>query len=145
MPYLNAGLTALDEQTCYQLLESAPVGRVLVSVDAMPAAFPVNYRLNGDEIVFRTAPGTKLSAAVDRTVLGFEADEIDLTHHTGWSVLAVGLSRVVSEPSEVAALDQIGLDSWWIAPSARYVVLKIQRLTGRRIAGEPLVAGQAHG
>jgi hypothetical protein len=43
----------------------------------MPVAFPVNYRLLGDVIVFRTGPGTKLRAALDQRVVGFQVDRIE--------------------------------------------------------------------
>ena len=133
MSHPHNGLSVLSEQTCRALLATARIGRVLVSMDAMPAALPVNFRIMRDQIVFRTAPGTKLSAAVDRTVLGFEVDDFDLERRSGWSVLAVGMSRVVTEPDEIVELDGIGLDSWWILPSARYVVIEIQRVSGRRV------------
>lgn len=127
------GLTALSEQDCRVLLASSRVGRVLVSLDAMPAAFPVNFVVHGGDVVFRTAPGTKMSAAVAHTVVGFEVDEIDHARRSGWSVLAVGMSRVVDDEAEIAELDAIGLDSWWSLPFARYVRIEIQRISGRRI------------
>lgn len=135
------GLSVLSEQACLDLLATAQIGRVLVSMDALPAALPVNFSLVGDTIVFRTAPGTKLSAAVEHAVLGFEVDDFDAEHRSGWSVLAIGTSRVISEPDEVAELDLAGLDSWWMAPCARYVVIDIQRISGRRIAPVAIPAG----
>jgi nitroimidazol reductase NimA-like FMN-containing flavoprotein (pyridoxamine 5'-phosphate oxidase superfamily) len=128
------GLTVLSEQECRALLAASRVGRVLVSLDAMPAAFPVNFAVLGDDIVFRTAPGTKLSAAVAQAVLGFEVDDVDFAHRSGWSVLAIGMSRAVTDESEIAELDAIELDSWWSLPFARYVRIEIQRISGRRIA-----------
>lgn len=130
----HSGLTVLSEQECHALLAANHVGRVLVSLDAMPAAFPVNFCIVGQDIVFRTAPGTKLSAAVEHTVLGFEVDDIDFVHRSGWSVLAVGMSRVVTDEDEIAELDAVGLDSWWNLPFARYVRIEVQRISGRRIA-----------
>jgi nitroimidazol reductase NimA-like FMN-containing flavoprotein (pyridoxamine 5'-phosphate oxidase superfamily) len=123
----------LSEPECHALLAANRVGRVLVSLDAMPAAFPVNYAVLGDDIVFRTAPGTKLSAAVEHTVLGFEVDDVDFVHRSGWSVLAVGMSRVVTDEGEIAELDCLDLDSWWSLPFARYVRIEVQRITGRHI------------
>jgi nitroimidazol reductase NimA-like FMN-containing flavoprotein (pyridoxamine 5'-phosphate oxidase superfamily) len=129
----QTGLTVLSEPECHALLAASQVGRVLVSLDAMPAAFPVNFCVVDHDIVFRTAPGTKLSAAVEHTVLGFEVDDIDFAHRSGWSVLAVGMSRVVTDEAEIAELDTARLDSWWNLPFARYVRIEIQRISGRRI------------
>lgn len=128
-----AGPAALSEQACYELLQTARIGRVLVSMNALPAALPVNFRVTGEKIVFRTAPGTKLAAAVEHTVLGFEVDHIDEQRRCGWSVLILGPSRVVHEQDEIAELDRLGLDSWWMAPAARYVLIDIERMSGRRI------------
>ena len=60
---------------------------MVVNVDGVPAAFPVNFALLDDDIVFRTAPGTKLSAALEGAVVGFEVDRIDPVFESGWSVL----------------------------------------------------------
>jgi uncharacterized protein len=57
------GLDLLSEQECRWLLGQAHVGRVAVGAGALPAVFPVNYALVGDEILFFTGEGTKLRAA----------------------------------------------------------------------------------
>lgn len=134
----------ISEVDCLRLLGSVPVGRVIVSVDALPAAFPVNFRLIGNEIVFRTAPGTKLAAAVSRAVLGFEVDHIEPEHRRGWSVLVVGLSRVVDDPADIDRLEQSGIDSWWASGSAfRYIAIELQRVSGRRVAAPSGAAANA--
>ena len=59
----DAWLELLDEDEALELLRHGEVGRVGVTIGALPAIFPVNYRLLDGAIVFRTAPGTKLAAA----------------------------------------------------------------------------------
>ena len=44
---------------------------------ALPAALPVNFALLDGEIVFRTATGSKLAAALAKAVVAFQADDID--------------------------------------------------------------------
>lgn len=127
----------LSTDECVRLLGTTEIGRVVVSMDALPAAFPVNYRVVGDEIVFQTAPGTKLAAAVSRTVLGFQVDDIDARERHGWSVLVVGLSRVVEDPAEAQDLERAGVQTWWsTAPGMRFVAIAMDRVSGRRL-GEP--------
>src|SRR5205085_1549212 len=82
----------LDEDECLALAARRPVGRVAVTVGALPAVFPVNFRLAGTQILFRTASGTKLDAATRRAVVAFEVDDFDPDTQTGWSVLIVGLA-----------------------------------------------------
>lgn len=129
----STGLVALAEAECRDLLGKAQLGRVIVSVDALPAAFPVNYRMIGDSIVFRTARGTKLTSAVNRAVVGFEVDEIDEDRRAGWSVLVVGMSCLVTDPDEIAALDCVGVPVWLQSIPPNYVRVDIDRITGRRL------------
>lgn len=94
---IDNGLELLTESECLDLLATENVGRVGVSVSALPAIFPVNYLLDGGDIVFRTGEGTKLRAAADRAVVGFEVDHFDAATGDGWSVLIVGLARIVPD------------------------------------------------
>src|SRR5438876_11552339 len=49
------GLELLTEKECRGLLCQARVGRVAVSRGEVPAVFPVNYMVAGEEILFFTA------------------------------------------------------------------------------------------
>jgi len=139
----SPALDAMSDDECRALLATAQIGRVVLSIDALPAALPVNYRLIDDAIVFRTAPGTKLTAALRHTVVGFEVDEIDRATRSGWSVLVVGTSDVVSDPPEIARLDRAGLRSWAPISAPRYVRISIQRISGRRLRNPVTNAGAA--
>ncbi|MEZ5248043.1 MAG: pyridoxamine 5'-phosphate oxidase family protein [Ilumatobacteraceae bacterium] len=57
-------MLVLGTDECWQLFRSAEVGRLAVSISNHPDIFPLNYVVDGESIVFRTAPGTKLAAAV---------------------------------------------------------------------------------
>ena len=131
---LSPALDVISDDECRDLLATAEVGRVIVSIDALPAALPVNHWLIDDTIVFRTAPGTKLTAALNHTVVGFEVDEIDPAIRSGWSVLVIGTSNVVSDPAEIARLDRAGLRSWAPVAAPHYVQIRIQRISGRRLS-----------
>ena len=54
-------LRVLDRDQCLRLLAEDEIGRLAVIAGNTPAIFPVNYALDGDTIVFRTDPGTKLA------------------------------------------------------------------------------------
>ena len=129
----TSGLLALSTDECRRLLTTEQIGRVVLSINAMPSALPVSYRLVGDDIVFRTSEGSKLSAALRRTVVAFEVDQIDLDSGSGWSVLVVGESRVISDSAEVAQLELAGIGSWMPQPPSDYVGIRIGRMTGRRL------------
>jgi nitroimidazol reductase NimA-like FMN-containing flavoprotein (pyridoxamine 5'-phosphate oxidase superfamily) len=121
----------MDELECRYLLAVADIGRVVVTAGAAPAALPVSYRLVGDAIVFRSAPGAKLTAALDGAVVGFEIDRIDPATRSGWSVLVVGMSRVVTDPAEIAELDSVNIPQWLPEASPYYVEIVIRKISGR--------------
>lgn len=134
MPLESVGLSNLLPTECRDLLEQASVGRVVLSIQAMPAALPVSYRVVDDDVVFRTGEGGKLEAAVNNAVVAFEVDHIDISAHSGWSVLVVGEARKVTEPEHVARIDAAEIDTWLPADGdSSYVAISIERITGRRI------------
>ena len=73
-------LTDLDWTECLRLLSAAAVGRIVFTERALPAIRPVNFLLDGDEIVFRTATGSAVAAATRHAVVAFKVDEINVTH-----------------------------------------------------------------
>ena len=130
-----AGMVELGPVECLELLGSVPVGRVGVTVDALPAVLPVNFVVWQGSIVFRTVPGTKLDAAAAGAVVAFEADAYGTAEAPGgWSVLVRGIARVVTDPGELAEMAFLGLDSWaWDGGAGRYVCIEPTVMTGRRV------------
>ncbi len=137
------GLEVLDRDQSLGLLRDAAIGRVLVTVGALPAAFPVNYALLGDDIVFRTGAGTKLQAAASDTVVGFEVDDFDARGHGGWSVLVTGHAREIDSPEELAAAVRLPLQSWLPTAPERFVKIHTQLVTGRRLSLDARAARRA--
>lgn len=124
---------ALGEEECLNLLHQGWLGRVAVTLGAIPAVFPVNYCVEAGAIYFLTGAGTKLAAAVKGSVLAFEIDEADLAYHHGWSVLAVGEAHEVHDEN-VKQMVAGRLEPW--APGDRTHLIRIwpDFLSGRRIA-----------
>jgi nitroimidazol reductase NimA-like FMN-containing flavoprotein (pyridoxamine 5'-phosphate oxidase superfamily) len=77
------GLEVLSHGQCLELLRTVRLGRIGVSMQALPVVMPVSFALLGDDVVFRSGTGTKLSAAVDRTIVAFEADQVDVEQGIG--------------------------------------------------------------
>jgi len=126
-------LEVLSTDECLRLLGQAKVGRVGVTVGALPEIFPVVYCLFDGAIAFRTGEGTKLHAAIRRAVLAFEVDDFDAEVQHGWSVLVVGHAGEVTDPMQVNAARRLLSNTW--VPGDRYHVVSIalDRVTGRRI------------
>jgi nitroimidazol reductase NimA-like FMN-containing flavoprotein (pyridoxamine 5'-phosphate oxidase superfamily) len=137
---IDEGLELLTDDEARALLAVGEVGRVGVTIGAMPAIFPVNYRVIDGAIVFRTAPGSKLSAAAQGAVVAFEIDDYQVAERTGWSVLAVGRSELVHDLEVTFKVLDAHLEP--MADGARTSIVRIvpEFISGRRIVHEP----QAH-
>ena len=134
---VGRGFSILGEGECRWLLEKGALGRVAVSVGALPAVFPVNYAMAGDTIYFLTGMGTKLAAAVRGACVAFEVDDFNIRYHHGWSVLAVGEARMIEGAERERLLASVALEPW--APGLRehLVAIRPEFLSGRRIGFVP--------
>ena len=134
MTLIDNGLEILDPDACRDLLRRAVVGRVAVTLGALPAIFPVNYAILGEDIFFVTGDGTKLRAAVARTVVAFEADEFDTSRPGGWSVMAVGVAEEITDPGLITAARGLGLRPFADGDRSHFIKIRPEFMSGRRIA-----------
>ncbi|WP_454345464.1 pyridoxamine 5'-phosphate oxidase family protein [Streptomyces canus] len=131
---LHPQLHDLGPDECRARLSTHGVGRVAVSTPDGPAVLPVNYAVVDDAIVFRTRPGSAPAAAVGADV-AFEVDHVNEIMSQGWSVLAVGPARAVTDPDEVRRLaDRARTDPWAGGERELWVSIRPRSLTGRRIS-----------
>jgi nitroimidazol reductase NimA-like FMN-containing flavoprotein (pyridoxamine 5'-phosphate oxidase superfamily) len=131
----HAGLEILHFGDCFLLLESVPVGRIGFLAGGEVVILPVNFVVDGQDVVFRTGVGSKLAALEVGRYVGFEADAYDAAAHTGWSVVVNGLAEVVESDAECARLDALGLQAWGGAVTDRaWVRIRPASISGRRIA-----------
>lgn len=127
------GLEVLDRPQCLGLLATATLGRLGISLGALPVVLPVNFRLVGDRVVFRTTSGTKLDAATSNAIVAFEVDDFDPMSHAGWSVVVTGEARSVTDPTELAELSSARIPRWAPAEGDRFVAIPTRVISGRRI------------
>ena len=128
----HAGLETLPLEVCLRLLESVPVGRVSYCTDGEVVTLPVNHVVDGQDVVFRTDRGSKLSAADRRDHVAYEADDYDPRTRTGWSVLVKGHAEVIHEDSEIQRLSHLGLYPWVTAVDRPYWIrIRPTSVTGR--------------
>jgi uncharacterized protein len=126
-------LGELSRTECLRLLAAGVIGRVICTDGALPTAQPVNYVLDDEEIIFRTANGSKLAAATRNAVIAFQLDHFDTTSRTGWSVLGVGEAYEVVDPVRLVELGELQPDPWVRDHDAHTICIPLGILTGRRI------------
>ena len=133
MPTEDQGVEVLEQVECLELLGRSSIGRVAVSMGAVPAVFPVNFALLDQAIVFWTPTGTKLDAAVRSAVVAFEVDEVDAVCRKGWSVLVVGIADELRDPVLLDRVKQLPLAPWAQRPREHVVAIHPQVISGHRI------------
>ena len=133
-PIDHAGLEILPFEECLRLLASVPVGRVSFFTDGEIVTLPVNHVVYGQDPVFRTAYGSKLSAAGGQDLVAFETDSYDARARSGWSVLVTGRAQAIYEDDEIRRLSGLDLHPW-VSTADRPFWIRIQptSITGRRI------------
>lgn len=131
-PTDHAGLEIMPSDACLRLLASVPVGRVSFYADGEVVVLPVNHVVEGQDVVFRTARGSKLSAVERRNPIAFEADGYDPQTQSGWSVLVNGHAELVRNDAEIQRLSSLGLDPTEARPF--WIRIRPHSVTGRRTA-----------
>jgi transcriptional regulator with XRE-family HTH domain len=126
-------LGRLDDEECQRLVAPGGVGRVIFDEERGPVALPVNYKMAGRDVVFRTTRSAPFAAAVAAGPISFEVDHIDDALTEGWSVLLSGRAHVVDDPGELATVERLGVTPWAGEDRNLYVRLTPTLVTGRRI------------
>jgi uncharacterized protein len=133
-PTDHAGLEILPFDVCLRLLASVPVGRVGFFADGEMVILPVNHVVDGQDPVFCTDRGSKLSAAEGQNLVTFEADEYDGQTQSGWSVVVTGRAEVVYSEAEVERLSRLGLHPWVsTVPRPFWIRIRATAVSGRQL------------
>jgi uncharacterized protein len=126
------GMQELDVAECWRLFRTQEVGRLAVSIAGFPDVFPINYVVDGNSIVFRTAPGTKLAAAVLGRGVAFEIDGYDALAGDAWSVVLKGTAEEIEHMLDYFAAQELPLFPWHASDKPDFVRLVPSEVTGRR-------------
>jgi len=119
-------LEALTPEECLDLIRHQRIGRIGVGqVDAPPHVVPVTFTLDGSCVIFRSDAGEKLDGIGQPA--SFQADSIDPTHRTGWSVLMKGTLAFVDDELACTGLEP------WVGPRRYLLRLTPDVITGRRL------------
>ncbi len=122
----------LSETECLDLLARASVGRVSLTIRALPVIVPVNYGYLGGSVVFGMADGPAQRAIGGDHVIALGVDGADLAD-AHWAVLVIGRAAEITNPDACIELERLGLT----APAHRaapphYLRLQPDLITGYR-------------
>ena len=121
------GVMTPDE--CWDMLRSHEFGRLAFHLAGEVHLTPINYAVDHDTLLFRTAEGSKLLAVEMNPDVAFEIDEVDEEHAS--SVVVRGNARHLGEDEEHRA-ENVPLRPW--VPTLKYDVVEIRptEISGRR-------------
>jgi len=131
----HSGIEVIDSDECRRLLAQDEIGRLAVIVGATPMIFPVNYALDGDAIVVRTMPGSRLD--VGQGHAAFEVDCFDREEKSGWSVLVTGHLEEVTwyQSKDMERVQALPVKPWAGGDRNLWLRLRPSFITGRRVRG----------
>ncbi|MBK0417930.1 pyridoxamine 5'-phosphate oxidase family protein [Leucobacter sp. CSA1] len=138
MENVNDPVTALREDECWEHLRAHQLGRLVTRVGDVVDIFPVNYVVDGESIVFRTAEGGKLAGLTINASVLFEVDEY--TADDAWSVVVRGQAHRIADEEELAAVEQLPL-----APMVPTLKLNHIRITPDSVTGRSFRRGPEPG
>lgn len=128
-------VTALTDDECWERLRRHELGRLVTHVGDVLDIFPVNYVVDGDGILFRTAEGSKLFELTVNDQVLFEVDDYD--EEDAWSVVVRGRAHRLDTAVEVERADGLGLRPWIPTLKYRYVRIAAESLSGRAFPRGP--------
>ncbi|KPN21673.1 MULTISPECIES: pyridoxamine 5'-phosphate oxidase family protein [Arthrobacter] len=132
-PTKDAGVPVeLGSSDCWDYIRQASVGRLAVVVDGRPEIFPINFAVDHGTIIFRTAKGTKLSAALDDSPVAFEVDGYDDRLGYAWSVVLKGDAAQLESIEDVLDSQDLELFPWQSGEKNHFIRIVPAETTGRR-------------
>ncbi|MDA8197034.1 MAG: pyridoxamine 5'-phosphate oxidase family protein [Actinomycetota bacterium] len=87
----------LSDEECISLLKEHSLGRIGISINALPAILPVVYRIVDDAIVIDGWGSARIGDALVQSVVAFEVDEVKDEVGCGWSVLVIGVASSIED------------------------------------------------
>jgi transcriptional regulator with XRE-family HTH domain len=130
----NPVLKNLTPDECRQLVAPGGVGRFLfVEAGRGPVAVPVNFRMDGGDVVFRTGGESSVMEGAGEQQVSFDVDHLDDALGEGWSVLLSGSSAIITDPAELDQARALGIQPWAGGDRPVYVRITVRQVTGRRI------------
>lgn len=128
-----------------RLLASTQVGRLIFTVNALPAVRLMNFAVVDGLIVLRTAADTTVARKASDAVVAFEADDLDAATSSGWSVVVTGRARRVTDPESIARYQAVPLVPWAPGERDQFVTITTEVVEGRRVRRAAGSTGPGYG
>ena len=94
----------MSDEDAWAFLLDGTVGRIGLSVSAMPAILPVHYTIVEQTIVVPISPGSVTAAAAAGAVVAFAVDDYERPNSSLRNVLALGTAEVIRDSRAVTVI-----------------------------------------
>jgi nitroimidazol reductase NimA-like FMN-containing flavoprotein (pyridoxamine 5'-phosphate oxidase superfamily) len=113
-------IRVLTPEECWDILRAEEFGRFAFRLVDEIHITPINYAVDGETMLFRTAEGSKLLGVVMGSPIAFEVDRYD--EEWARSVVVRGHTRLLDEHEEHRS-EHVPLRPW--VPTLKYNVVEI--------------------
>ena len=127
-------VTELPLEECWELLRAQALGRLAFHLADQVHITPINYVVDRDTLLFRTAEGSKLLGVVMNEDVAFEIDGEN--GEVAWSVVVRGTARLLDEAAAHRA-DDLPLRPWVSTYKYNVVEITPTAISGRRFELDP--------
>lgn len=125
---MTGRVSVMTTHDCWALLREQELGRLAFRLGEGVQITPVNYAVDGDRIIFRTAEGTKLTALHECPEVAFEVEHS--TDEAAMSVVARGRA-VQLHGDEALMADQLRLRPWFFTVKEHVIAIEVTEVSGR--------------
>jgi uncharacterized protein len=124
----DEGVTRLSVEQCWEMLRANEFGRLAFRLVDEVHITPINYAVDHEALLFRTAEGNKLLSVAMGSEVAFEIDEYD--EDSARSVVVRGKPRLLGE-DEAHRAETTSLRPWVSAFKYNVVEIVPEAVTGR--------------
>ncbi|HBO54755.1 pyridoxamine 5'-phosphate oxidase family protein [Janibacter terrae] len=120
----------MSRDECWQELRGHEFGRLAFHLAGEVHIVPINYAIDREVLLFRTAQGNKLLGVVMQSDVAFEIDGYDSAQ--AWSVVVRGRARVLESTDDRERAEASRLRSWVPTDKDVFVEIAPEEISGRR-------------
>lgn len=124
----DEGVTQLSVEQCWDLLRAHEFGRLAFRLVNEVHITPINYAVDHEALLFRTAEGNKLLSVAMGSEVAFEIDEYD--EDSARSVVVRGTPRLLGE-DEAHRAENLPLRPWVGTHKYNVVEIAAENVSGR--------------
>ena len=123
-------ITVLSEEACWDRLDAEEFGRMAFHLADEVHIIPLNYALDGQRIVFRTAEGSKLLGVAMNEDVAFEIDRVEEDSERAWSIIVRGKATIL-DGEDARNADNLRLRPWVSTTKFNVVAISVEEISGR--------------